>query len=128
MHRRDVRMLDRSGGPSFLDESLLAVFVLSKVRGEKLERDLSLQLGVFGKVDLAHTTLADFLETSIMRDRRTDHGSSGPPGRSAGEEYAFLGSRSTRDRLAAEARFSVPAVDEGLSFQLLGVPHHDWAP
>ena len=51
---------------------------------------------------------------------------SGRPRSLRGEEYAFFGSRSTRDRLAAEARFSVRAVDEGLSFQLLGVPHHDW--
>ena len=65
-NRRDVGMLDGSGGPGFLDESLLAVFVLSKVLGEEFEGDLALQLGVLGEVDRAHATLPDLLEDFVV--------------------------------------------------------------
>ncbi len=73
VNRGDVGMLDRSGGASFLNETLLPFFVGGKFFRKELERHLALELGVLGEVDLAHASLADLFEDLVMRNRRSDH-------------------------------------------------------
>ncbi len=41
--------------------------------GKGLEGDFSVQAGVFGEIDFAHTPLADLLENLVMTDGLADH-------------------------------------------------------
>src|SRR5215472_14008745 len=41
--------------------------------GKKLERHKTLQPGVLGLIDHAHTAATEFLDNAVVRDRRVDH-------------------------------------------------------
>ena len=59
MDVRDVRMIERGEHLRLATEPREALRILSDLHREHLERDVAVQFGVTGAVDLAHATSAD---------------------------------------------------------------------
>ena len=59
MNRRNIRMVQRSEDLGFPAEPRHAIRVVRKKLGDHFQRDISIELGVGGTVDLTHATLAN---------------------------------------------------------------------
>src|SRR5258708_15683847 len=62
--RKNVWMIERRSGAGFLLKSIYAIAIGGELFTEKLERDLSTQLGIFGQIDFTHSARAELLENS----------------------------------------------------------------
>ena len=77
-------MIERGGGFRFLDKTAHAVFIGGDFRGQDFQRDLSLKLGIFDKIDLAHATRAELradcvaAEPRVRGKRHRGKGDAGP--------------------------------------------------
>ena len=68
MNRADVGMIDRRRGLGFASKTLLGLGVLGQPRGEKLQGDGSVEVGVEGFVNHAHPAFPEFFEQTVVRD------------------------------------------------------------
>ena len=66
--RADVGMVQSGRSLGFAAETLEGLMVLGQVIGEELQSDEATETGVFGFVDDSHSTAAELLYDSIMRD------------------------------------------------------------
>ena len=64
----DVGVVQGRCGLGFAAETLERLAVLRKVLGQKLQGDEAAKAGVFGLVDHAHATAAEFFENPVVRD------------------------------------------------------------
>ena len=71
--RADVGMVQRRGRLRLDLEAALGVLVLRAFSRKELQRDRSLELGVLGKVDHAHSAAAERVDDAIVRDGLADH-------------------------------------------------------
>ena len=78
VHNADVRMIERRGGPGFLEESLPSLGVRGQFRRQELDRRLAFQPGVLGQKDLSHAAGTELGRDAIVADRLADHLSSLP--------------------------------------------------
>ena len=69
----DVGMIERRGGLGLAPETLQSRAVPGESLRQELERDESVQPGVFGLVDDAHTPAAQFLEDTVVRNSLAHH-------------------------------------------------------
>ncbi len=58
VHGYDVGMVERGGGPGFLDEAPAAAFVRHALRGKHLDRDVPTQARVARAIDFSHASRA----------------------------------------------------------------------
>ena len=70
----DVGVVECSDGLGFPRETSPAFFALGQLRGENLERNLAVQLGVLGQIDVTHAPGADLLQDFVMCEGLADHG------------------------------------------------------
>jgi hypothetical protein len=57
--------------PLFPREPRATVDILGQIRRQDLDRDLAIEAGVLGGVDLPHPTEANRLDDPVMRERLT---------------------------------------------------------
>ena len=76
VHRGDVGMIERTGGPRFAQQAGGRFWIMDRSRRQKLERDVPLEVRVLGQIHSAHTASADVAEDPVVRDGRADHGES----------------------------------------------------
>ena len=79
----DVGMLEGSHRHGLADETLPVIGIGGGVRGENLDRHVSVELGIPGAVDLAHTPGAQRGQNFVMGNGFTDHASGGISGKGA---------------------------------------------
>ena len=72
-------MINRGGGLGFAPEAPLGLGVLGQPRGEKLQGDGSVEVGVEGFVNHAHPAFPKFFEQTVVRDDVFGGGSLGKP-------------------------------------------------
>src|SRR5262249_30598360 len=70
---RDVRMIQRREGSRLAFEARKAFGVRGERVRQNLDRDVALEFGVMGAVDLTHSTFAELVEDAIGPDRAADH-------------------------------------------------------
>src|SRR5258707_11049352 len=68
VNRYDIRMVQRRCGFGFLGKSAKTVLVFCEFFREELKCDLTIEFGIFHKVDFSHATLTEFFYYSVMRD------------------------------------------------------------
>src|SRR6202140_4097730 len=73
MDRADIGMVEGGSGASFAAETFQCLGILRPIVGEKLKGDKSTQRDVFGLVNHAHATAAEFLDDAVVRDGTPDH-------------------------------------------------------
>ena len=61
----DVRMIQAGNRPSFALESLSQFRTISKIRGQNLDGDNAVEVGIFGAVDLTHSARTDGREDFV---------------------------------------------------------------
>ena len=66
--RRDVGMIQRRQHLRLAREARHAVGILREGLGQHLDRDVAVELGVGGALDLAHAALAELGSDAVMRD------------------------------------------------------------
>jgi hypothetical protein len=71
--RADSRMIEGRRGSGFSLEALQARLAFRHRLRQKLDSDVTSEACVFGLVDHAHSSSADFLEDLVVRNRRSDH-------------------------------------------------------
>src|SRR5207302_3731532 len=64
----DVWMIKRGGGLGLLYEPAQALFVIGKLRRQKLQRDSAIEFRITGEVDLAHSTFSERFNDLIAAD------------------------------------------------------------
>ena len=64
----DVGMVQRGGGAGFAFEAFQRLGVVGDVFREEFEGDEAAQAGIFGFVDYAHATAAEFFDDAIVRN------------------------------------------------------------
>ena len=69
----DIRMVEGGSGLGLQDEPLPAVGVGQPVRGEKLDGDKAVEVGVLGLVDSAHAALADLIQYAKVENGLPGH-------------------------------------------------------
>jgi hypothetical protein len=74
----DVRMAKRRHGLRFTLEALPAIGILCHLRRQDLERDLALEPGIEGAIDLAHAAGADGRQDLVVCEPLADHGTLDP--------------------------------------------------
>ena len=70
----DVGMIQRRCGTSLASKTFKGLGIGGRIIGEKLERDETSQLGVFGFINHAHATAAQEFNDAVVRDGLADHG------------------------------------------------------
>ena len=61
-------MVERGGGLGFALKTLERLMIARQFVGQKFQRDETVQLGVFGFVDHAHSAAAQLFEHAVMGD------------------------------------------------------------
>ena len=56
------------------DKARVTLVVLKQMRGEKLEGDRAVELGVLGPIDNTHPAFAELLDDAVVRDALPNHG------------------------------------------------------
>jgi hypothetical protein len=74
MDGADIGMIQRGGGLSFALETQKSLLIPRDVVREKFQRDKPAKLGVFGFVDDAHASAAEFFEDKKMCEGAADEG------------------------------------------------------
>ena len=69
----DAGVIDPAGGPRFVEEAVLDLFVRRELFAQKLDRALAAELLVHSFVDRAHAALADFAHHAITTDALSFH-------------------------------------------------------
>src|SRR5688500_5401179 len=64
----DVRVIERGRGLRFLNEAAHPALISSQGDGQHLQRDFTMELRVFRKIDLAHTTRAKWFNDFVTAD------------------------------------------------------------
>ena len=59
MNGDDVWMIKRGYGLRLLDEAAQALFVIGKLRGQKLQRNSAIEFRITGKIDLTHSPFTE---------------------------------------------------------------------
>ena len=62
-------MIERRGSAGLLNQAAFRRLVADCFRRQKLERNHSAQLGIFGLVHMAHATLANLADDAIVQKR-----------------------------------------------------------
>jgi len=70
---RDSGMIEASKRPALAREPFLKGFVFGQKFRQEFQRDPVLVDGVLGKIDLAHSTPADFFKDPVFADVRGYH-------------------------------------------------------
>ncbi len=70
----DVGVTERRGRAGFPFEALEGLRVVSEIVGKKFESDKTAEARVFGFVDDAHSTAAEFIDDAVVRDGLADQG------------------------------------------------------
>ena len=73
MDRDDVRAVQSCRGVGFAAESPLKVLVLRQIRGQHLDGDDAVGVGVMGAPHLAHAAAAQQLDQAVTPERRALH-------------------------------------------------------
>ena len=71
--RADVGMVQRRSRAGFPPETFKRVGIAGHVSGKELKGDKAAQAGVFGLVDYAHASAAEFFDDAVVRDGLPDH-------------------------------------------------------
>ena len=71
--RADVRMIERRGSEGFPLKSFAGGRIVLHLRGQELQRDMPVQLEVFGLVHHTHPAATELLQDAIVRDGLADH-------------------------------------------------------
>jgi hypothetical protein len=66
-------MIQRSQDLSFALEARHAVGIRGERRRQNLDRDIAIELGITGAINLAHAALAELGGNAVMRDGFADH-------------------------------------------------------
>src|SRR5690348_5733467 len=69
----DVRMIERSGGASFADETFEGALVLRQSLGQELHGDVALEDKILGAIDDAHAAAAELLLDAVMGNDGIEH-------------------------------------------------------
>ena len=72
MNGADVGMIGRRRGLRFADKALLGGIVVAPLRGQELQRDETIELGVARLIDHAHPAAAELGENGVLRNRFAD--------------------------------------------------------
>jgi hypothetical protein len=73
VNRADVGMVQARCGLRFEEKALLLFPLFREMFREEFNGDGALQPGVFGFIDDAHASLAEFIENRVMRNLLSDH-------------------------------------------------------
>ena len=73
VNRADIRMIERRRRLRFTAESLEGLAILGHFLRQEFQSYRAVQAGVFGFVDDAHASAAEFFDYSVMRDGLADH-------------------------------------------------------
>ena len=73
INRADVRMIERGGSEGFPLKSFTGGRIVLHLSGQELQRDMAMQLEVFGLVDHTHPAATELREDAIVRDGLADH-------------------------------------------------------
>jgi hypothetical protein len=73
MNGDDVRMVQRRGRARFPLESLDAIVILRQLGTQRLEGNPTLQLRVFGQINLPHSSFSKEFEKAVMSEYGSDH-------------------------------------------------------
>ena len=73
VNRANAGVIEGRGRTRFTVETLERLGILRDVIGEKFEGDEAAKSRVFGLIDHAHATAANFFEDAIVRNRLPDH-------------------------------------------------------
>jgi hypothetical protein len=71
---KNVRVIERSSGFRLSLEACNVIGIGRRLR-QRLERDVAIELEVFGKVHAAHAALADLANDPVVSDGLADHAS-----------------------------------------------------
>ncbi len=111
----DVGMIQRRGGAGFALEALERLRVGGDFGRKEFESDEASQLDVFGLVDDAHATAAEFVDDAVVGDGLANHAGSRP-------ELRWYGGRGWKSKGRNEADFAM-GMDTGNSDgKFLGYP------
>jgi hypothetical protein len=69
----DVRVVQGGGGTGFAAEAFKRLGIAGKIVGEEFESNMAAETDVFGLVNHAHATAAQFLEDAVVADGFADH-------------------------------------------------------
>ena len=92
----DIGMVQGGCGLRFTPKSLQSLAVLGHILRKKLQGDESAQAGVFGFIDHAHATAAEFFDNAIVRDGLIEQAKWSVP--SGGSNATGMRMRSQRDQ------------------------------
>ncbi len=73
VNRADVRVVERGRGESFPLEGLAGSRIILQFCRQELQRDMAVQLEVFGFVHHTHPAAAELFNDAIVRDGFADH-------------------------------------------------------
>jgi hypothetical protein len=123
----EVGVVQRRRGARLALEAGEGVGVGGVAGGEELDRDVAVELGILGEVDLAHPSFADLGDNTIVRYRPADHGLRGPivPRPVGGSKLGRGGARSALRHLV---EVGDEAVDVGVAEPLLACGLLEGAP
>ncbi len=74
VNRADVRVVERGSGARLPAKTFQGLSILGYVVGQKLQRDGTAEIGIFGSIDHTHPATPDLFEDMIVRDGLVDHG------------------------------------------------------
>ena len=69
----DVGMIERGGGLGFALKTGEPLGIAGDIFGQEFQGDKAMEAGVFGFVNHAHASAAEFLEDAVVRDGLVDH-------------------------------------------------------
>src|SRR5579872_6551040 len=73
MNGADVGMIERGGGARLAPESFERLWVSGYALRQKLQRNKTAELDIFGFINHAHTAAAKFFDDSVVRYGRAEH-------------------------------------------------------
>jgi hypothetical protein len=71
----DVWVIEGGGRAGFAFEAFERLWIVSEIVGKKFESDEAAEASVFGFVDDAHSSTAEFFDDAVMRDGLANQGS-----------------------------------------------------
>src|ERR1700745_3292633 len=74
----DIRVIEGRGGPSFSLETFQCLWIGGYVGGQEFEGDGASEFDVFGLIDDAHATAAEFVDDAVVGDGLANHAGSRP--------------------------------------------------
>ena len=73
MNSADVRMIERRGGKRFSLKAFTSSGIILHIGRQELQRDMAMQLEVFGFVHHTHPAATELRENAIVRDCLANH-------------------------------------------------------